>query len=174
MGPYKHFLNRGRVAVYAALVLLFLAGVCGFFFLKPLSAEPQAAPIANAQPLSTEKRHIVAGGDYDYPPYEWIDKQGQPAGFNVDLMRAVAEVMGWEVTFHLGPWPGVRKNLATGKIDVLPMYSSKERFDVVDFTDPFEMIYYERFIRRGSQPVRSLDEMNGLEVIVQRDALMHD
>lgn len=124
--------------------------------------------------LPTAKPHIVAGGDHDYPPYEYIDEHGQPAGFNVEVMRAIAEVMGWDVTFKLGPWDEVRRDLATGKIDVLPMYSSKERFDVVDFTNPFEMIYYEIFVRRDSKPVLSLDEIRGLEVIVQRDALMHD
>ena len=37
---------------------------------------------------------IVVGGDHNYPPYEFLDENQQPAGFNVDLTRAIAEVNG--------------------------------------------------------------------------------
>jgi len=45
---------------------------------------------------------VVVGGDRDYPPYEFLDSNGQPAGFNVDLTRAIAKVMGMRVEFRLG------------------------------------------------------------------------
>ncbi|KAB0671503.1 transporter substrate-binding domain-containing protein [Oryzomonas sagensis] len=37
---------------------------------------------------------IIVGGGWDLPPYEFIDKDGKPAGYNVELTKAVAEVMG--------------------------------------------------------------------------------
>ena len=33
---------------------------------------------------------IWVGGDSNYPPYEYLDKAGLPAGYNVELTRAVA------------------------------------------------------------------------------------
>ena len=42
-------------------------------------------------------RSLLVGGYRDYPPYEFLDKSGKPAGFNVDLTRAVAETMCMQV-----------------------------------------------------------------------------
>ena len=54
---------------------------------------------------AAEKREtILVGGNRDYPPYELVDKNGQPAGFTVDLLRAIAEVMGMKVEITLGEW----------------------------------------------------------------------
>lgn len=62
---------------------------------------------------------IVVGADPDYPPYEFRDRNGLPAGFNVDLTRAMAEVMGLTVEFRFGTWSEIRSGLASGAIDVL-------------------------------------------------------
>jgi len=34
---------------------------------------------------------IVIGGDHNYPPYEYLDENGRPAGYNVELTRAIAQ-----------------------------------------------------------------------------------
>ena len=62
---------------------------------------------------------IVVGGDRDYPPYEFINTNGKPDGFNVELTRAIADVMGMDVTFQLGGWSEMRNALQTGAVDLL-------------------------------------------------------
>ena len=59
-------------------------------------------------------RAVVVGGDRDYPPYEFLDANGEPAGFNVDLTRAIAEVMGLRVRIRLGGWSEMRQGLLDG------------------------------------------------------------
>lgn len=54
-----------------------------------------------AEPENTAKV-IVVGGDRDYPPYEFLDNDGKPSGYNVELTKAIAEVMGLRVEFRLG------------------------------------------------------------------------
>jgi polar amino acid transport system substrate-binding protein len=54
---------------------------------------------------------IIIGGDRDYPPYEYLDKNGQPSGYNVELTKAIAEVMGLQVEFRLGGWSEMRTAL---------------------------------------------------------------
>jgi len=50
---------------------------------------------------AADREIIIVGGDRDYPPYEFIDAAGRPSGYNVDLTRAIAEVMGLKVEFRL-------------------------------------------------------------------------
>ena len=60
------------------------------------------------------KSRIVVGGDSDYPPYEFLDQNGQPSGYNVDLTRAIAQQMGLMVDIQLGTWGKTRKGLEAG------------------------------------------------------------
>ncbi len=121
------------------------------------------------------ERAIVVGGDRDYPPYEYLDKGGNPAGFNVALTRAIAEVMGMRVEFRLGGWSEVRTALQNGGVDVLEgMSLSGERAETVDFSTPHAMVNHAIFARRDSPPVNSLDELAGRSVAVHRGGIMHD
>ena len=133
-----------------------------------------ALPAMAAPEGSAEPRQIIFGGDHDYEPYEWLDERGRPVGYHVDLMRAIGQVMGFEVTFQLGPWDQVRKALEEGRIDVLAMFYSAERDHLLDFSDPHTILYHEVFIRRDGPGISSLDDLRGREVIVQRGALPHD
>jgi PAS domain S-box-containing protein/putative nucleotidyltransferase with HDIG domain len=132
---------------------------------------PGASPGQNSL---TPKPRIIFGGDQQYPPYESLDKRGQPVGFHIDLMRAIGEVMGFDVVFQLGPWDQVRKALEGGRIDVVAMFYSEERDRLVDFSEPHRILYHEMFIRRDSPPIHSLEELSGREVIIQSEAFVHD
>lgn len=119
-------------------------------------------------------RPILVGGDRDYPPYGFLDKDGQPAGFNVDLTRAIAEVMGMRVEFRLDAWAGMRQALMAGTLDILPgMSVSSERAQVVDFA-PHAIVNHAIFARRKTPAVASLDELAGHAVVVHNAGLMHD
>ena len=119
-------------------------------------------------------RPVVVGGDRDYPPYEFLDKDGLPAGFNVDLSRAVGEVMGMRVEFHLGAWDSQRNGLMAGQRDVLQgMSYSDERSQVVDFA-PHTIVNHAIFARRDGLPLDTLDQLAGKKVIVHRSGIMHD
>ena len=76
---------------------------------------------------------IIVGGDRSYPPFEFLDKAGQPAGFNVELTQAIAEVMGLRVEIRLGDWNEMRRALETGSVDVMEGVSlSPERTRLFD------------------------------------------
>jgi len=116
---------------------------------------------------------IQVRGDYDYPPYEFLE-DGEPTGFNIDIMRAVAEVMGLDIDLSLGPWHQVRSQIESGEIDILTgMYYSPERDMKVDFSSSHIIVYHNIFVRKDSA-ISSLDDLNGKEVIVQDLDIMHD
>ena len=134
-----------------------------------------ADPVRADTPAPASKKVIIVGGDRDYPPYEFIDKDGQPAGYNVDLTRAIAEVMGMRVEFRLGTWSDMRYALQTGQVDVLPgMSYSEERTKEVDFSLPHTIVNHAIFARRDSPVVNSLDDLEGKSVAVHRSGIMHD
>ena len=148
--------------------------LAGLLWLALLFGLVGGAGGADAAPPGGQ-RPIVVGGDRDYPPYEFIDRDGKPAGFNVELTRAIAEVMGMQVTFRLGGWSEVRNDLQSGRIDVLEgMSFSGEREGEVDFSTPHALVNHAIFARRDSPPVNSLAELAGRSVALHRGGIMHD
>ena len=118
---------------------------------------------------------LVVGGDFNYPPYEFIDRDGKPAGFNVDLSRAIAEVMGLNIDIRLGPWSEMRQALESGEVDIVQgMAFSPQRTGEVDFLTPHALLYQSIWIRRDDRRIRSLKDLHGKSVIVMRNSIMQD
>jgi polar amino acid transport system substrate-binding protein len=140
-----------------------------------LSCLFSATPAAAAQTESPRITTVIVGGDRDYPPYEFIDKDGQPSGYNVELTRAIANVMGMKVEFRLGGWSEMREALQSGRVDVLQgMSYSEERASEVDFSLPHTIVNHAIFARRDSPVISSLEELEGRAVAVHRSGIMHD
>jgi polar amino acid transport system substrate-binding protein len=118
---------------------------------------------------------IVVGGDTSYPPYEYLDENGLPTGFNVELSQAVARVMGMEVVIRLGPWGEMRQALASGEVDILQgMAYSRERTKEVDFSVPHAVVHQSIWNRQTMPPITRDEDLAGKQVIVMRGSIMHD
>lgn len=121
------------------------------------------------------KSRIVVGGDADYPPYEFLDENGQPAGYNVDLTRAIARQAGIEVDIQLRPWGKIREGLAEHRIDAVQgMFYSPERDTAFDFSPAHTLISHVIAVREGTQLPESLAELAGMSILVMAGDIMHD
>ncbi|WP_394171053.1 transporter substrate-binding domain-containing protein [Saccharospirillum alexandrii] len=129
-------------------------------------------PMAYAEPAN---QVIRVGGDDSYPPYEFIDQDGNIAGYNVDMTRAIAEVMGIDVEITLDSWSIMREKLENGEMDVLQgMVASEEREKEFSFSAPSVMVNYSFFARKGDPEPASYDDLKGKSVVVQHEGIVHD
>ena len=132
-----------------------------------------SVPSAIGAETVTTRPKLIVGGDHDSPPYEYLEN-GMPTGFNIELMQAVADVMGFKVEFKLGPWREVRRDLEQGRVDVLAgMYYSADRGRLIDFSVPHTLVTSGIFVRKDSS-IRSYDDIQGKEIIVQNGDIIHD
>lgn len=130
--------------------------------------------VCSVSGLGPDNRVIIARGDANYPPYEFIDATGQPAGWNIDLLNAVAETEGLNVSIRLGPWNEIRSELETGKIDLaLGMFHSPERAKTVLFSTPHLVQTQALFVRKGSG-IRSLADLSNKTILVQNRDINFD
>lgn len=119
-------------------------------------------------------RVVIYGGDSAFPPYEYLDAEGRPSGFNIDLARAVAREIGVGITFQLAPWSETRGKLERGELDLASMFYSASRARMAEFSVPHTLVYQAVFARNDSPPYRSLDDLKGRRVAVQDGDIMHD
>ncbi len=123
----------------------------------------------------TPQKVIKVGGDDSYPPYEFIDKDGNIAGYNVDMTRAIAEVMGMEIDITLSSWSSMRAALENGEMDVLQgMVASPEREKFFSFSAPSVVVNYSFFARKGDPEPTSYEDLRGKSVVVQNEGIVHD
>lgn len=133
------------------------------------------ASLSAAEIEVSSQQVIIVGGDRDYPPYEFLDKNGQPAGYNVDLTKAIADVMGMKVEFRFGGWSEMRNALMSGSVGVLQGISySEDRTRTLSFSPPHTIINHAIFARKETPPVNSIEELRGKEIVVFQDGIMHD
>jgi len=131
--------------------------------------------LCSAPGFSSEQRTILVGGNGNYPPYEFIDEEGEPNGYNVELTRAIARVMGIDVRFELGDWRVVRRGLEDGTVDVLQgMSYSEGRAKVVDFSVPHTIVNHSIYTRTGVETITTLEGLAGKEVAFHAMGFTHN
>lgn len=120
-------------------------------------------------------RPIVVGGDFNYPPYEFLNKRGFPTGYCVELTRAIAAEMGLDIEIRLGPWSEILKGLEAGDIDVMQgMFYLPERDLKYDFTQPHDVSHYVSVTRKNEgPPPASITELADKRIVVQEGDAMH-
>jgi len=111
----------------------------------------------------------------NYYPYTFVNQNGKPDGFSVDLIKAVAQEMGLELKIRVDTWDLARNALKDGDIDVLPMMAySKERDQAFDFSVPHTIAYDAFFTRKDASKIQSLDDLSGKKIIVMKGDQAHD
>ena len=131
--------------------------------------------ICHGEEKLPEKRVIVVGGDHNYPPHEFLNENNEPDGYNVEMTRAIARVMGLEVRIVLGPWDELRDKLKKGEIDIIQgILKSPEREAYLDFSAPYAIVSQSIFARKGGRRNVTLADLSRREVIVQRHGFMEE
>jgi polar amino acid transport system substrate-binding protein len=89
-----------------------------------------------------EQKTYVNGIDFGFPPFGFVDKQGKPAGFDVDSVNWIADKMGFKVKHQPMDWDGIIPALNAGKIDFIAsgMSATAERNLLVDFSIPYYQV----------------------------------
>lgn len=94
---------------------------------------------------------IVAGGigvsaatytvvsDTTWPPFEWADAQGNLLGFDIDMMRCIAALQGYEIEIQSYDWDIIFDDVGVGRADIGATGATitDERELVVDFSNPY-------------------------------------
>lgn len=125
--------------------------------------------------LSRISERIVIGGDKDYPPYEFLDENGEPTGFNVELTLAVAEELGITVDIVLDTWSNTYQRLINNEINMIQgVFYSLERDQTFSFSQPYLEVPHVIITRKGElSDVTAMDELAGYRIIVMEQDIMH-
>ena len=150
----RRFLLRAALGGSVAALLL----ACG----KQDAATP--APAASG----TAARVLVVGTDAAYAPFESQNEKGEIVGFDIDVVKAVAQKAGLEVKFVNTPWEGIFNALKQGDRDLLvsSITITDERRQSMDFSAPY-FDAHQLIAVKGDSKVTRFEDLKSLRVGVQ-------
>ena len=135
---------------------LFLRGATLLASFLPLMALTATLHGAAAQEsvLDTVKKRgtLVAGVKTDYAPFGYIDDKGVNAGFDVEIVKYLAQKLNVKVELRTVTSGNRIPMLQTGTVDLLVASITiyKERAEVIDFSVPYVITGIKFLAKKGS------------------------
>ena len=134
-----------------------------------------ALAVAAGPAVAKDWKKVRIGVEGAYPPFGEVKPNGELAGFDIDIARALCDEMGAECTLVQQDWDGIIPSLLARKYDaiVASMSITEERKKKVDFTNKYYQTPAKFARKKGSGIEITKDGLAGKTVGVQR-ATTHD
>lgn len=125
--------------------------------------------------MAKEWTKVRIGVEGAYPPFSYVKPDGELAGFDIDIAKALGEAMGVEVTLVAQDWDGIIPGLLAKKYDAIiaSMSVTEERKQKVAFSNKYYQTPAKFVTKKGSMESFSREAIKGKSVGVQR-ATIHD
>lgn len=115
-----------------------------------IAAPPAAKPV------------LKVGSETTYAPFEFTEN-GQYVGFDMDLIRAIGEVEGFDVQINTLGFDSLIPAVNAGNVDCIisAMTIKEDRAKVVDFSNPYFQAGLIIAVAQNTQGIDSLDDLKG-------------
>jgi polar amino acid transport system substrate-binding protein len=82
---------------------------------------------------------LIIGTSADWPPFEWVDANNNFVGFDMDLMKVIAKIQGYELEILDIGFDSLIPALQSGKVNLLAagMSLTEERLQVADASSTY-------------------------------------
>ena len=173
LGLTRRSLMAGAASVAMALALL--AG-CGA---TPAATDAGSATGAGSAAKASEAAEdtsasatgtLIVGFDQAYPPYGYVGDDGEFTGFDLDLAKAVADKLDWEVQLEPIDWDAKDALMDSGAINCIwNGFTMETREDDYTFSDPY-MLNAQVIVVRADSGIATQADLAGKTVVTQVDS----
>lgn len=111
---------------------------------------------------------FIVGFDADFPPYGYMDDNGEYVGFDLDLAAEVCSRRGWEVVYQPINWDSKDMELSSGNISCIwnGFTMSEDRLDAYEWSTPY-VDNSQVFVVPKDAGITTQADLAGLTVAVQ-------
>lgn len=112
---------------------------------------------------------VSVATDATWPPMEFINRDRELVGFDIDLLREIGLRTGFQPVFETVPWEGIFAGLAAGSYDMIASSVTllEERRARMRFSRPYFRAAQYVVVRANQDQVATLADLAGSEVGAQ-------
>lgn len=154
----------------SALLVMGLLTACGSDA-EPAEAQNEETQDTEAQDAGTEARTtFTVGFDAEFPPYGYMDENGDYTGFDLELAQEVCDRNGWELVKQPVDWDSKDMELSSGSIDCIwNGFTMNGREDAYTWSVPY-VDNSQVFVVKSDAGIESQADLSGKLVGVQKDS----
>lgn len=114
------------------------------------------------------KEKFVVGFDAAFPPYGYMDDNGEYVGFDLDLAAEVCKRRDWKLVKQPIDWDSKDMELEAGNINCIwnGFTMSEDRIDDYAWSDPY-VDNSQVFVVAAKSEIKNFDDLSGKVVAVQ-------
>lgn len=168
------------VLMAAAMTMAMLAGCGSASTEQAASAEPAADTETAAAEENQEetvgeaqegdRTTFTVGFDAEFPPYGYMDENGDYTGFDLDLAQEVCDRNGWELVKQPIDWDSKDMELSSGSIDCIwNGFTMNGREDAYTWSVPY-VDNSQVFVVKADAGISTQADLAGKIVGVQKDS----
>ena len=113
---------------------------------------------------SQKAEGVLVATDATYPPFEYVDEEtGDIIGFDIDLMKAIAEKENLEIEFIDVRFEPLLEGMAQGKYDaaISSISITEERQNDMLFSDPYFVVGHVVTVHKDNTSITGKDSLTG-------------
>ncbi|MGJ3261273.1 MAG: transporter substrate-binding domain-containing protein [Rhodospirillales bacterium] len=112
---------------------------------------------------------ITVAADDDYPPINFSNADGRPAGMAVDLVKLIEERTGLEISIRSGPWNDMIGDAMAHRVDaIINADVTPERQQQLLYTSTYFAMPQAIVVPGTAAPLKSIHDLKGKRVVLQR------
>ena len=114
-----------------------------------------------------DSKTLTVGFDAEYPPFGYMDENGEYVGFDLDIAQKVCDNLGWELVKKPINWDSKDMELNSGNIDCIwNGFTINGREDDYTWSDPY-LNNEQVMVVASDSGIDTLADLAGKNVVVQ-------
>lgn len=130
-----------------------------------------------ASPVHAKEDVLKVGTDTNYVPFEFLDEEtGEYIGFDIDLLDAIAEEVGFEYELKPMDFAGIVPALQTEQLDmgIAGISMNAEKEETVDFSMPYYDAGTGVLVGADDEDIQEIDDLAGKIVATKQGTASYE
>ncbi len=124
----------------------------------------------------TQNPSITLGSDYAWPPYDFVNKQGQHAGISADIIEDIRQTTGLDIQIKSGVWSNIMDDMKAGRLDGLVCaIKTPAREAYLNFSPPYTTMPIVIVLNTNDDHrVQSMMDLTGKTIAINQGSYLHE
>ncbi len=119
---------------------------------------------------------LIVGTSADWPPFEYIGKDGKFAGIDIEIAKRIAQELGVELEIKDMKFAALIEALKNGQVDIIiaDITPTAEREQQIDFSIPYYFSKGYAVLTVKDKNLNSIEDLYGKKIGVQLGTIQQD